>query len=177
MTIEGYGKFNVYNNTSYRNKEGCDLIRNVVPKAKGSNPKMVSNDTSFPPIDDWNVLNNLVRKFADSVGPSEKGPFDQSKAKGTLHPERAKAKSIRVKDRGDVQGNLTGFRPTIFTNGNLGGLNLVPNDKLVEGGVAATQELVAEGVTDLGTYRSAYDYKDKGWSAGSDWMPYGLEKV
>ncbi|MGB7323558.1 MAG: right-handed parallel beta-helix repeat-containing protein [Rubripirellula sp.] len=174
MSIEGYGKFNVYNNTSYRNKEACDLIRNVLAKSKGSNPKMVSNDTSFPPIDDWNVLNNLVHRFADSVGPSEKGPFDQSKAKGTLHPERASGKFINVKDRGDVQGNLTGFKPTIFTNGNLGDLNLVPNNRIVEGGVAASKELIAEGVTELGSYRGAYDFRDQGWSAGSDWMPYGI---
>jgi len=107
MSIEGYGKFNVYNNTSYRNKETCDLIRNVVEKAKGSNPAMVSNDTSFPPIDDWNVLNNLVQKFADGVGPSEKGRFDQSIAKGTLHTERANSKSLTFKDRKDFHGNLT----------------------------------------------------------------------
>ncbi|MGB7323361.1 MAG: right-handed parallel beta-helix repeat-containing protein [Rubripirellula sp.] len=174
MSIEGFGKFNVYNNTSYRNKEACDLIRNVVAKPKGSNPKMVSNDTSFPPIDDWNVLNNLVQKFADSVGPSEKGPFDQSKAKGTLHPERTKGKFIHVRDRGDIQGNLTGFNPTIFANGNLGGLNLIPVQKIVEGGAESTPQLIAEHVTDLGTYRGAYDYREKGWSAGSDWMPYGL---
>ncbi|WP_404309234.1 right-handed parallel beta-helix repeat-containing protein [Neorhodopirellula lusitana] len=175
MSIEGYGKFNVYNNTSFRNKEACDLIRNVVPKAKGSNPEMVSNDTSFPPIDDWNVLNNLVQKFADSVGPSEKGPFDQSKAKGTLHPERSKSKSIPVTDRGDIQGNMTKFKPAIFTNANLSGLNFIPANRSVEGGVSSTPELVAEGVTDLGTYRGAYGYRDKAWSAGSDWMPYGID--
>ena len=175
MSIEGYGKFNIYNNTSYRNKEACDLIRNVVAKAKGSNPKMVSNDTSFPPITDWNVLNNLVQNFADSVGPSEKGPFDQAKAKKTLHPARAKNKYLPVIDRGDIQGNLTKFKPTIFTNGNLNGLNLIPTNKIVEGGVAPTQKLAAQGVTGLGTYRGAYDYKDQGWSTGSDWMPYGLD--
>ena len=118
---------------------------------------MVSNDTSFPPIEDWNVLNNLVQKFADGVGPSEKGPFDKSKAAGTLHPQRLKAKSLPVKDRGDVQGNLTKFKPAIFTNEKLGGLNLVPKDEIVEGGIASSPELVAEGVKDLGTYRGAYD--------------------
>ena len=175
MSIEGYGKFNVYNNTSYRNKESCDLIRNVVAKAKGSNPAMVSNDTSFPPIDDWNVLNNLVQKFADGVGPSEKGPFDKSKSTGKLHPDRMKAKSLPVNDRGDVKGNLTKFKPAIFTNEKLGGLDLVPNDKIVEGGVASTPKLVAEGVKDLGTYRGAYDYQEKPWSTGSVWMPQGFK--
>ena len=175
MSIEGYGKFNVYNNTSFRNKESCDLIRNVVAKKKGSNPAMVSNDTTFPPIDDWNVLNNLVQKFADGVGPSEKGPFDKSKAEGTLNPERLKAKSLPVKDRGDVQGNLTGFKPAIFTNDKLAALNLVPNDKIVEGGVESSPNLVAEGVKDLGTYRGAYDYREKAWSTGSDWMPFGFK--
>ena len=175
MSIEGYGKFNVYNNTSYRNKESCDLIRNVVSKAKGSNPEMVSNDTSFPPIDDWNVLNNLVQKFADGVGPSEKGPFTKSKTNGTLHPERDKSKSLLVKDRGDVQGNLTKFTPKIFKNEKLEGLNLVPDDKIVEGGVRATKEMIAEGVTELDTFRGAYDYQAKPWSTGSDWMPYKMD--
>ena len=175
MSIEGYGKFNVYNNTSFRNKETCDLIRNVVAKAKGSNPKMVSNDTSFPPIEDWNVLNNLVQKFADGVGPSEKGPFTKSKTKGTLNPERDKSKSLPVKDRGNVQGNITKFNPKIFENENLSGLNLVPDDKIVEGGVTATKEMIAEGVKSLDTFRGAYDYRAKPWSAGSNWMPYDMD--
>ena len=175
MSIEGYGKFNVYNNTSYRNKESCDLIRNAVAKKKGSNPDMVSDDTSFPPIDDWNVLNNLVQKFADGVGPSEKGPFEKSKKEGTLNPERAKAKSLPVKDRGDVQGNLTKFNPKIFKGEKLESLNLVPDDKMVEGGVTATEEMIAEGVTELDTFRGAYDYKAKPWSAGSDWLPYKMD--
>ena len=175
MSIEGYGKFNIYNNTSYRNKETCDLIRNVVPKTKGSNPDMVSNDTSFPPIDDWNVLNNLIQKFADGVGPSEKGPFEKSKKEDTLHPERAKSKSFSVEDRGNVQGNLTKFKPNIFTEEKLESLNLVPANKIVEGGVSATKAMIAEGVKDLDTFRGAYDYKAKPWSAGSDWMPYGIK--
>ena len=116
-----------------------------------------------------------MQKFADGVGPSEKGPFDKSKSNGTLDPERAKGKSLPVNDRGDVQGNLTKFKPSIFTNGKLGGLNLVPDDKIVEGGFTAAEEMIAEGVTDLDTFRGAYGYREKAWSAGSDWMPYGLE--
>ena len=175
MNIEGFGNFNIYNNTSVLNKEPDMMTRNVVSKRKGTGDAVVSNDTSFPPIDDWNILNNLVTKFVDRVGPSESGPKSASKANGTLHPERAEHDSIPIKDRGAIQGNWTGFKQKIFTNGNLDGLNLVPTSKVVgRDGAASTKELESEGVTDLGTYRGAYDINDKGWPVGSDWMPYGI---
>ena len=175
MSIEGYGKFNVYNNTSFRHTTADALIRNVLAKPKGSNAEMVSNDMSFPPIDDWNVVNNLLERIEDGVGPSERWAFDEAKEKGLLHPERAKNKGIPFKDRGAIQGNLTGFKAGLFVNGNLDGLNLIPNDRQVEGGVAPNPRLIAEGVADLGTYRGAYAYRDDGWSTGSDWMPYGIK--
>ena len=175
MSIEGYGKFNVYNNTSFRNENADALIRNAIAKPKGSNAELVSNDTTFPPIDDWNVLNNLAENIEDGVGPSEKWTFDDAKKEGILHPERAKNKGIPLKDRGAVRGNLTGFKPTIFVNGDLSNLNLIPKDRKVEGGASPNPRLIAEGVTDLGTYRGAYAYGDQGWSTGSDWMPYGID--
>jgi hypothetical protein len=174
LNIEGFCNFNVYNNTSVLNKEPCAMTRNVVSKRKGTGDAEVSNDTSFAPIDDWNVLNNLVSEFVDRVGPSEDGPFTQSKENGTLNPERAKNKSLPITDRGAVQGNLTGFSQDIFKEGGLDGLDLIPAEKIVQGGVQASSELKKLGVTDLDSFRGAYDYRDSGWSTGSDWMPYGL---
>ena len=174
LNIEGFGNFNVYNNTSVLNKEHCAMTRNVVAKRKGNGDAEVSNDTSFPPITDWNIINNLVTKFDDRVGPSEKGPFDKSVAEGTLHPERSKKHTLPITDRGSVQGNWTGFKQKIFTNGDLDGLNLVPKVKVIQDGVAPTEKMIAEGVTELGPYRGAYDRNDKGWPVGSDWMPYGI---
>jgi hypothetical protein len=175
LNIEGYGNFNIYNNTSALNSEADKLTRNVVPKRKGSNPDLVSHDTSFPPISDWYVVNNLVQKFTDAVGPSESGPFDAAKKNGTLHPERAKSKNLPITDRGFIQGNITGFSNNIFTNDNLEDLNLIPRDRCIENGIKSTPGLVAAGVTDLGTYRGAYSTQSDRWVPGSSWLPFGLE--
>ena len=175
LNIEGYGKFNIYNNTSVLNQEPCAMTRNVVSKRKGSNPAMVSNDLSFSPISDWNILNNLVQKFEDRVGPSEKGPFENSKNKKTLHPERQKSKSLPITDRGAVKGNLTDFKLDIFQDGNLAHLNLVPSSEVVKNGVTSTAALKAEGVTALDRFRGAYDLGEASWNPGAKWLPYGLE--
>ena len=174
LNIEGFGNFNVYNNTSVLNKEAGGMTRNVVSKRKGTGDAVVSNDTSFSPITDWNILNNLVTNLVDRVGPSEAGPFSESLKNGTLHPDRPKKGNLPISDRGDVQGNLTGFKQSIFINGSLNGLNLIPKSKIIEGGAPPTRKLESEGVIDLGTYRGAYDLNDKGWPVGSDWMPYGM---
>ncbi|MFC5049759.1 right-handed parallel beta-helix repeat-containing protein [Rubritalea spongiae] len=174
MNIEGFGNFNIYNNTSVMNHEPCMLTRNVVSKRKGTGDAVVSNDTSFPPIEDWNVLNNLVSKFVDRIGPSEDGPYTQSKNEGKLHPERAKNKSLAVVDRGALQANLTGFKNSIFKNGNLDGLDLVPVDKVVQNGATSTAKLEAQHVKGLDSFRGAYDYNSEAWSTGSDWMPDGI---
>ena len=175
LNIEGFGNFNVYNNTSVLNREACGMTRNVVDKRSGTGDAVVSNDTSFPPIDDWNVLNNLVTEFVDRVGPSEGGPFSESLKNGTLHPERPKQGNLEITDRGDVEGNLTGFKQSIFVNGSLNGLNLIPKSNIIEGGAAPTDKLKSEGVIDLGTYRGAYDVNDKGWPVGSTWMPFEIK--
>ena len=175
LNIEGFGNFNIYNNTSVLNKEADAMTRNVVGKRKGTGDAVVSNDTSFPPIDDWNILNNLVTNFIDRIGPSEGGPFAESLKNGTLDRERPKKGSIPIEDRGAIQGNWTGFKQKIFKNGNLDGLNLIPKARVVRDGADSTKKLEAEGVTDLGVYRGAYDLDDKGWPVGSDWMPYGVE--
>jgi hypothetical protein len=174
MNIEGYGHFNIYNNTSVLNDEPCMMTRNVVAKRKGTGEAVVSNDTSFPPISDWNILNNLVAEWVDRVGPSESAPFAASRKNGTLHPERMANAAIPMTDRGCIQGNLTGFKQTVFMRGKLEGLNLVPVDPIVKGGAAPTSELIAQGVTALDRFRGAYDMRAQAWSAGSDWLPYGL---
>lgn len=174
MNIEGFGNFNIYNNTSVMNHEPCMLTRNVVSKRKGTGDAVVSNDTSFPPITDWNVLNNLVSKFVDRIGPSEDGPYTQSKNEGKLHPERAKNKSIAVRDRGAIQSNLTGFKNNIFKNGSLDGIDLVPMDQVVQNGAVSTPELEAQHVKGLDSFRGAYGYQSEAWSTGSDWMPDGI---
>lgn len=172
LNIEGYGKFNIYNNTSVHNQSACFLTRNVLNHA---NMTEASFDSTFPPIDDWNVLNNLVENFVDRVGPREKDLLNSQREKGLLHPERMQSNDIPITDRGAIQGNLTGFQYDIFTNGSLSGLNLIPRDNVVRNGVSQTDELASQGVTSLGTYRGAYDVGDDYWFPGSDWMPYGLK--
>ncbi|MDX2431377.1 MAG: hypothetical protein QNK35_10610, partial [Bacteroides sp.] len=177
LNLEGFDSFNIYNNTSVLNSNSCFITRNVDDKRKGNGDATPSFDFGFPPIDDWNVLNNLITSFVDRVGPSEKSQYARSSNKGGLHPDRPEKwdGTIPVIDRGDVQGNLTGFSQDIFVNGSLDGLNLIPRKKVVKNGVVQTDELAAEGIDDLDPFRGAYDVKEKNpWVPGSDWMPYGL---
>ena len=177
LNIEGFQNFNIYNNTSVLNEEACFITRNVVSKRKGTGDAIVSNDTTFAPIVDWNVLNNLVTEFVDRVGPSEKGPFDKASKNGYLHPERAKNAVIPITDRGSIQGNMTHFSQDIFTDGSLDGLNLIPIDEIVKGGVEQTTKLKEQGVTALDSFTGAYGYKEAGWGVGSNWMPYGFDAL
>ena len=171
MSVEGYGEFNIYNNTALYNDTPSDLNRNIL---NHSDVTYASLDRSFPPIDDWNVLNNLVEHFNDRVGPREKTTHNESKKKGLLHPERDKNWLIPVEDRGTIRGNLTGERRDIFTNGELDGLNLIPTDPIIKNGISQTKELAVQGVTQLDSFRGAYDVGGEYWYPGSDWMPYGL---
>lgn len=183
LSIEGYGSFNIYNNTAVHNQTPADLIRNVLSASTlrklRSSPGVIDGtsgvDLSFPPIDDWNVLNNLVEHFQDRIAPREKRTHNVQKEKGLLHPERDENWLIPIADRGSMRGNLTGERREVFTNGELDGLNLIPTDPSVRNGVSQTEELAAQGVTALGSYRGAYDVGDNYWRPGSDWMPYGLD--
>jgi hypothetical protein len=171
MSVEGYGKFNIYNNTDVHNSTPSDMIRNILHHSGTTDGSL---DKTFPPIDDWNVLNNLVEHFNDRVGPREKITHNEQKKKGLLHPERDESWLIPIVDRGTIQANLTGERREIFTNGELSGLNLIPTDPIIKNGVSQTEKLAAQGVTALGSYRGAYDVGDDYWYPGSDWMPYGL---
>jgi hypothetical protein len=177
LNIEGFDHFNIYNNTSVLNTNACFITRNVDDKRKGNGDATPSHDFSFPPIDDWNVLNNLITRFVDRVGPSEKSQYARASSQGILNLDRP-AKwdgTIPVIDRGKVQGNLTGFGQDIFVNGSLDGLNLIPIKKVIKNGVVQTDELATEGIDDLDSFRGAYDVNEKNpWIPGSDWMPYGL---
>ncbi len=177
MSIEGYGNFNIYNNTDVHNREPSDLIRNVMHHSdlgNRSSSTQGSLELDFPPIEDWNVLNNLVEVFNDRIGPRERTTQLAQGRKGLLHPERAESWLIPIVNRGSMQGNLIGERRDIFTDGELSGLNLIPTDPVVRNGVSQTDELAAQKVTALDSFRGAYDVGDEYWYPGSDWMPYGL---
>ena len=177
LNIEGFQNFNIYNNTSIHNEAPGFITLNVLNKRKGIGDAIVSNDTTFAPIKDWNVINNLIQEFVDRVGPSEKSAFQRAEENGRLHPERAKNKVIPITDRGTIQGNLTGFDEKIFVNGSLDGLNLIPVDKMIENGVAQTKELKKQHLTALNSYRGAYDVNGEYWYPGSNWMPFGLMEL
>jgi arylsulfatase len=172
INLEGYGEFNVYNNTDVHNHETSLLTRNVLNHA---NMNDASFDKTFPPIDDWNVLNNLVEGLDDRVGPREKKLFLEQFNKQRVFPERPRSSAIPVVDRGAIQGNLTGERRHVFTGGELSNLDLVPVDSVVNNGVEPSSHLAEQGVTHLDSFRGAYGIGIDAWRTGSDWMPYGLE--
>ncbi|OHX63807.1 PKD domain-containing protein [Flammeovirga pacifica] len=173
MSIEGHGQFNIYNNTDLHNEVPSDLTRNVLDHAGSSD---ASNETNFPPINDWNVLNNLVEHFNDRVGPREKSFYTEQRDAGLVHNLRASTDIISVVDRGDIQGNLIGERRDIFVNGNLSNLNVIPTDPVIKNGESSNAQLVSENVTDLDSFRGAYALQGQGdeWITGSDWMPNSL---
>jgi hypothetical protein len=176
FSIEGWGDFNVYNNTSVLHEVPCHLVRNISSRTR-EDRQVIEEDLSFPPIEDWYVLNNLVERFEDQIGPSEDGKYKKSRQAGSLHPERAKAKnaSIPIEDRGRIRGNITNFTPAeFFVGGTLEHLNLIPVDSRVQNGVQSSLPLKAEHVSALASYRGAYDFRETPWVPGSDWMPYGL---
>jgi len=172
MSIEGYGQFNIYNNTDVYNHTASDLIINILNHAGATEATF---DSTFAPIDDWNVLNNIVEAFNDNVGPREKNLFASQKEKGLLNAGRANSDAIPVLNRGSIQGNITGECSSLFINGNLSELNLMPKDKSVKKGVKSSKELMAQEVDHLDSYIGAYDVGGEYWYPGSDWMPYNLE--
>ncbi|MFC2090019.1 right-handed parallel beta-helix repeat-containing protein [Bacteroidota bacterium] len=176
MSIEGYGQFNIYNNTDVYNHVPTDLIRNVL---NHTGARDASFDSTFTPIDNWNVINNIVEAFSDRVGPREKNLFAAQYNRGLTNPERPDAPTgdIPVKNRGAIQGNFIGDYSHVFANGNLEGLNLVPDDKQVKDGVEPDNSLKEQGVLYLDTFRGAYDVNGEDWYPGSDWMPYKLEVI
>jgi len=184
MSIEGYGQFNIYNNTDVYNHVASDLIKNVLNHTGATD---ADYDSTFAPIDDWNVLNNIVEAFNDGIGPREKNLYASQKEKGMIHPERAKSDEIHdrntrplegnlnVLNRGTIKGNLIGETAGIFTNGDISGLNLIPSNNIVKNGVEQSKELKEQGVNYLNSCRGAYDVGDDYWVPGSNWMPYGLD--
>jgi len=174
INVEGYGEFNIYNNTDVHNHVNSALTRNILDHARQNRG---SQEKNFPPISDWHVINNISEGLDDRVGPREKKLLRSQMKKGLVHPARNKQGNIPVVDRGSIQGNLTGKRDELFINSELTALNLMPKDKSVQNGVSQTDALATQNVTALSSYRGAYDYDDAGWIPGSDWMPYGLEVI
>ena len=184
MSIEGYGQFNIYNNTDVLNANASDLIRNILNHVGVTEASL---DSTFVPIEDWNVLNNIVEALNDGIGPREKAIYASMKRKGFANPERMKSDelygqnerplegNLPVENRGSIQGNIIGKTSGIFTDDNLSGLNLIPISNSVENGVKPSKELILQGVSSLNSYRGAYDVRGNYWISGSDWMPYGLE--
>lgn len=175
LSIEGYRDFNIYNNTGVHNRSYSVIIRNVVDHAglKGEG----SGDLEFPPIDNWNVLNNLIERFFDKAASREMALYKKAHKAGTAFSKRNAKSLMSVSDRGSVQGNIQRFDRSIFIHGELDQLNLTPVDPLVKGGVEQTDELVGQGVTQLDSFRGAYDVNGDDWAPGSEWMPYGLPVV
>ncbi|WP_158022039.1 right-handed parallel beta-helix repeat-containing protein [Flammeovirga pacifica] len=173
MSIEGYKNFNIYNNTDVYNRVPSDLNRNILNHGKGVTDG--SNEKNFPPIEDWNVLNNLVEKFNDRVGPREKATYKEQQKKGLVHPERAKKFTFQVQNRGQIKGNIIGEHRDYFTNGELSNLNLIPINSVIQDGEKQSDELSKDGVCSLDSFRGAYDVGSEYWYPGSDWMPYDLE--
>ena len=175
LSIEGYRDFNIYNNTSVHNRSYSVIIRNVVDHAglRGEG----SRDLTFPPIDDWNVLNNLIERFFDKAASREMALYKKAHKAGTAFAKRNAKSLMSVSDRGSVQGNIQRFDRSIFVHGELDQLNLIPVDPLVKGGVEQTDELAGQGVTQLDSFRGAYEVKGDHWAPGSEWMPYGLPVV
>ncbi|WNC68209.1 right-handed parallel beta-helix repeat-containing protein [Thalassotalea nanhaiensis] len=174
INVEGYGEFNIYNNTDVHNHVASALTRNVLNHGRQT---QASLDKTFPPISDWNVLNNISDGIDDRVGPREKSLLRAQMKKGLVHKARNKQGNFPIVDRGFIQGNLTGEHRDIFINGNLSELNLLPKNASISNGIAQTEQFSNQEVTSLGSYRGAYDYKDAGWIPGSDWMPYGLDVI
>jgi arylsulfatase len=172
INLEGYGEFNVYNNTDVHNETSSLLTRNVLNHAGMDDATF---EETFPPIEDWNVVNNLLEGLDDRVGPREKQLFLKQFGKHAVHVERPKSSAIPVTDRGAIRGNLVGDQRSIFKNGELSGLDLVPHDYIVEGGTVQSKELAAQGLTELDSFRGAYGVGETPWSTGSNWLPGNLE--
>ncbi|MCP4313061.1 MAG: right-handed parallel beta-helix repeat-containing protein, partial [Bacteroidetes bacterium] len=174
INVEGFGYFNIYNNTSFHHHSADVIMKNITDQSWYPG---ASHDSTFAPIEDWMVLNNLVEAFEDAVGPTEKDLLNAQKEKGLLHPERMENFNIPVWNRGTIQGNMIGNNRPLFTNSDLSALNLLPNDNSIVGGVAQSPELEAQGITSLDGFRGAYDVNGEYWYPGSDWMPYGLPVI
>jgi len=173
FSLEGYRDFNVYNNTDVHNRTYSVIIKNQKDyHGIGQN----DNDMSFPPIDDWNVVNNLMERFYDKAASKEMDLYQKNFKNG--HPYRNPKSLEQVIDRGKVRGNLVRFDLSIFKNADLSNLDLRPADDAAElihdSVVVQTLDLKNQEVTGLGEYRGAYDVDGEYWVPGSDWMPYGL---
>jgi len=173
ISLEGYRDFNLYNNTDVHNRTFSVIIKNIVDHStvKGEG----SRDMSFPPIDDWNVVNNLMERFFDKAGSRDMDLYRKSYEAGKTHPVRNHKSLMPVKDLGQVRGNLVKFDLSVFKSADLDNLDLRPaHARQVCNGMKQTVVLKAQEVTELDEFRGAYDAKGDYWWPGCNWMPYGL---
>ena len=172
INIEGYGGFNIYNNTSIHNEVGNSVTRNVLNHARATDG---SNDLSFPPITDWNIINNICDILQDRVGPRENKAYKKSKTNGIVNAARKKKSFVSVVNKGAIKGNIFGNHQDLFVNDQLSSLNLIPINNKVLHGEAQTKELLKQEVCCLDTFKGAYALNEANpWSTGSNWLPYNL---
>lgn len=172
INIEGYGGFNIYNNTSIHNEVGNSVTRNVFNHTGATD---ASGDLTFPPISDWNIKNNIFDILQDRVGPRESQAYRESKKKGIVHEARKKRSYFNVVNRGTIKGNVFGKHDGIFVSDQLESLNLIPLHNKTHEGERQTQELKKQELCCLDSFQGAYAPKEQNpWTAGSSWLPYSL---
>lgn len=179
LNIEGYFGFNIYNNTAVYDAHGSSVTQNVISHfGEKTDDAAAANDDNFPPITQWNIVNNIVEDFLDRIGPRETDLYDPL----TVHNLRKNSKDITVTNRNKVRGNLIGNTSNEFVNGSLNNLNLVPktsspppSTKTVDQIQSQTSALTLANVCCLDNFRGAYAVNDPDpWSAGSSWLPNNL---
>jgi hypothetical protein len=179
LNIEGYFGFNIYNNTAVHEEQGSSVTQNVSSHfGDKTDAAAAANDNSFPPITQWNIVNNIVENFEDRIGPREVPLYDAA----TAHNLRKNSKNITVTNRNKVRGNLIGNVSNEFVHYGLDNLSLVPKTsapapttKTVDQIQSQTSELSLANLCCLDNFRGAYAINDPNpWVPGSDWMPLDL---
>ena len=188
FSLEGFENFNIYNNTDLYNEKESDITRNLVTTTLTGEPladvlEPIVDDLSYPPISEWNVLNNIVMKMQDRIGPREVSKYKTLYNQKITHPERNSLGIVTMTDvgRGKIKRNIFNkitYTKSILKNGSLLSLNPVPKDSIVKTRAwSQTDELYEEHVKQLGDYLGAYDVNGEYWYAGSNWMPQGILSV
>ena len=179
LNIEGYFGFNIYNNTAVHDKHGSSVTQNVSSHfGDRTDAAAAANKNTFPPISQWNIVNNIVEIFLDRIGPREVPLYDAA----TAHNLRKNSKDITVTNRNKVRANLIGDVSGEFIHYGLDNLNLIPDKstpapttKTVDQIQSQTSVLTRANLCCLDSFRGAYAINDPNpWVPGSDWMPLNL---
>ena len=182
LNIEGYSKFYIYNNTAVHEENSSSITRNIIAHHEESqdlaNEVGAISPLKFPPIKEWDILNNIVEGFQDRVGPREVPSYDNALKNSDVHDARKNSRDITVKNRNKVRGNLIGGISNVFTNYNLNNLNLIPKNNANNISSDKPVDRVQEGPRqdlELDNFRGAYEsYDSDPWYPGSDWMPLNI---